>query len=102
MRCILFLLLASIALPAVAHDEEHALGIVDFKVSCTPEAQEKFTRAVSLLHHMTYPQARTAFEDVVGAAGAVAVWVMSRSPGNFALRAKLQPPQGGGPPGVRS
>ena len=44
-----------------AHD---ALGVVDFPISCAPAAQAPFNRAVALLHHMTYPQARAAFEDV--------------------------------------
>ncbi len=38
----------------------------------------------------------TVFDDVVGATGAVAVWVMCRVSGNFALAAKLHLPQGGG------
>lgn len=42
----------------------HELGKVDFPVSCSAPAQKEFTRAVSLLHHMTYPQARAAFEQV--------------------------------------
>jgi len=42
----------------------HALGKVDFPVSCSPPAQAEFTRAAALLHHMTYPQARAAFERV--------------------------------------
>lgn len=40
----------------------HALGAVDFPVSCSGPAQGEFNRAVALLHHMTYPQAREAFE----------------------------------------
>ena len=43
---------------------EHALGKVDFPVSCSAAAQAEFNRAVALLHHMTYPQAREAFEHV--------------------------------------
>jgi len=43
---------------------EHALGKVDFPVSCSAAAQTEFNRAVALLHHMTYPQAREAFEHV--------------------------------------
>ncbi len=39
----------------------HALGKVEFPVSCSAQAQEEFNRAVALLHHMTYPQAREAF-----------------------------------------
>jgi tetratricopeptide (TPR) repeat protein len=41
----------------------HALGTVDFRVSC-PAVQADFDRAVALLHHMTYPQARAAFQAV--------------------------------------
>jgi tetratricopeptide (TPR) repeat protein len=42
----------------------HALGTVDFPVSCSQPAQVEFNRAVALLHHMTYPQAREAFQQV--------------------------------------
>jgi len=42
----------------------HPLGTVDFPVSCSPGVQADFNRAVALLHHMTYPQARQAFEQV--------------------------------------
>ncbi len=42
----------------------HDLGRVDFPVSCSTQAGVEFNRAVSLLHHMTYPQARKAFEQV--------------------------------------
>jgi tetratricopeptide (TPR) repeat protein len=41
-----------------------SLGSVDFPVSCSRPAQVEFNRAVALLHHMTYPQAREAFEHV--------------------------------------
>jgi tetratricopeptide (TPR) repeat protein len=41
-----------------------SLGTVDFPVSCDPEAQAAFNRAVALLHHMTYPEARRAFEEI--------------------------------------
>ena len=48
-----------------AHDHAgHALGTVDFPISGSEKAQAEFTRAVALLHHMTYPQARKAFEEV--------------------------------------
>jgi tetratricopeptide (TPR) repeat protein len=43
----------------------HSLGKVEFPVSCTAEAQTQFNGAAALLHHMTYPQARDAFEQVV-------------------------------------
>lgn len=42
----------------------HALGSVDFPVSCSEQARAEFNRAMALLHHMTYPQARVAFERV--------------------------------------
>ncbi len=41
-----------------------SLGTVDFRITCSEEAQVEFNRAVALLHHMTYPQAREAFERV--------------------------------------
>lgn len=47
--------------------EHHALGQVDFPISCSRSAQEKFDYALALLHHMTYPQARIAFEKVAEA-----------------------------------
>jgi tetratricopeptide (TPR) repeat protein len=42
----------------------HDLGVVDFPVSCSKPAQNEFTHAIALLHHMTYPQAREAFQHV--------------------------------------
>jgi len=42
----------------------HDLGVVNFPVSCSPPAQSAFNQAVALLHHMTYPQAREAFQHV--------------------------------------
>jgi tetratricopeptide (TPR) repeat protein len=43
---------------------DHTLGKVDFPVSCSPAARAEFNTAVALLHHMTYPQAREAFQQV--------------------------------------
>ncbi len=40
------------------------LGTVNFPVSCSAQAQVQFNRAVALLHHMTYPQARETFRLV--------------------------------------
>ena len=42
--------------------EADALGAVDFGVSCSAEASDAFDRAVALLHHMQYEEARAAFE----------------------------------------
>ncbi len=48
-----------------AHPEiERSPVAVDFPVSCTAQARAEFNRAVALLHHMTYPQAREAFQRV--------------------------------------
>jgi len=48
----------------VQHHADHPLGTVDFPVTCSKQARVEFNRAVALLHHMTYPQAREAFEQV--------------------------------------
>lgn len=48
----------------VQEHAEHALGTVDFPVSCSEQAQVEFNRAIALLHHMTYPRAREAFQQV--------------------------------------
>lgn len=53
-----------------SHVEQHAgypLGKVDFPITCSEQAQGEFKQAVALLHHMTYPQAREAFERVAAA-----------------------------------
>jgi tetratricopeptide (TPR) repeat protein len=47
------------------HGQAHAVGKVDFAISCSAAAQAEFNRAVALLHHMTYPQARETFQQVV-------------------------------------
>ncbi|HXI23261.1 MAG TPA: hypothetical protein VNG71_05245 [Pyrinomonadaceae bacterium] len=54
----------------------HDLGVVDFPVSCSKPAQKEFTHAVALLHHMTYPQAREAFQHVqmIDSRCAMAYW----------------------------
>lgn len=49
----------------VQHHAGHALGTVHFPVTCSEQAQVEFDRAMALLHHMTYPQAREAFERVI-------------------------------------
>ena len=43
---------------------DHPLGAVEFPISCSEKAQQEFSRAVALLHHMTYPQAQDAFQRV--------------------------------------
>jgi tetratricopeptide (TPR) repeat protein len=55
--------------------ETNDLGTVDFRVSCEG-SEDAFDRAVALLHHMTYPQAREAFEEIAESAPdcAIAHW----------------------------
>jgi tetratricopeptide (TPR) repeat protein len=55
---------ASAASGQAQQHASHSLGTVDFPVSCSAPAQVEFNRAVALLHHMTYPQAREAFKQV--------------------------------------
>ena len=43
---------------------QEKLGKVDFAVSCTPEAQAQFNRAVAMLHSFWFPQAPKAFAAV--------------------------------------
>lgn len=55
---------------ASGHVEHHGgaqLGVVHFPVSCNAPAQEAFELGFALLHHMTYPQARAAFQDAATA-----------------------------------
>jgi tetratricopeptide (TPR) repeat protein len=46
-----------------AHAGKGALGTVEFRVSCTAEAQESFTRGVALLHSFTYEESAEAFRE---------------------------------------
>jgi tetratricopeptide (TPR) repeat protein len=46
------------------HHYEDTLGVVEFSVSCTESSRTDFNRAMTLLHHMTYPQAREMFEGI--------------------------------------
>ena len=47
------------------HHGEDTLGVVDFPISCMHTSQTEFNQAMTLLHHMTYPQAREAFQKIV-------------------------------------
>jgi len=58
------LMAASVASGQVQDHGHAALGTVEFPISCSAQAAAEFNRAVALLHHMTYPQAREAFERV--------------------------------------
>ena len=74
------LVTATAAAPALAdggqHHDGHALGTVDFETSCSKAAQAHFEHGLALLHHMTYPQARAAFEQAAAADAecAIAQW----------------------------
>jgi tetratricopeptide (TPR) repeat protein len=56
-------------MPVCAQSKEqhasHVLGAVNFPISCAAPVQIEFNRATALLHHMTYPQAREAFQGIV-------------------------------------
>ena len=67
------LALAAIAVPGTLradgaqHHDGHPLGTVEFDTSCSAAAQADFEQGLALLHHMTYPQARAAFERAAAA-----------------------------------
>src|ERR1043165_5427743 len=71
-----FLLFALTSHQVTAQHAGHSMSAVNFPVSCSPKAQSEFNRAVTLLHHMTYPQARAAFQKVaeMDAGCAMAHW----------------------------
>jgi tetratricopeptide (TPR) repeat protein len=63
---------AGYAQHAHMHDEQavHAdqdIGTVSFGVSCEAEVRKDFDRALGLMHHMMYEQARAAFRSVAEA-----------------------------------
>lgn len=60
------LLLAVQGSPALAQAPwgSEELGSVDFQVSCDAGVQDDFDRAVALLHHMMYQEARGTFEAI--------------------------------------
>jgi tetratricopeptide (TPR) repeat protein len=65
---IALLLILGQAVPAQHGDHRHEpsekLGRVNFTVSCTPQAQKKFNRAVAWLHSFEYEEAEKAFTEV--------------------------------------
>jgi len=46
------------------HDSSEKLGQVNFKISCNPQAQKQFNRAVAWLHSFEYEEAEKAFTEV--------------------------------------
>ena len=69
MRISCAVLAATVAIAACTQSSDDATpahahaGAVDFPVSCDPAVQDDFNHAVTLLHHMTYMQARSAFRS---------------------------------------
>lgn len=64
LSVVLTLVLGAVGSNAQEH-QNGSLGQVDFPVSCSAAAQQQFNHAMALLHHMTYPQAREKFEQIV-------------------------------------
>src|SRR5215831_8106316 len=66
------LLASVVATPTWAQE----LGRVHFQTSCTPQAQEKFDRALAMVHSFVYPDSVQAFTDVAAADPqcAIAYW----------------------------
>ena len=46
------------------HDASEKLGVVHFAISCKPQAQKQFNRAVAWLHSFEYEEAEKAFTEV--------------------------------------
>jgi tetratricopeptide (TPR) repeat protein len=72
-------LLASLALGVVGvagAEVKDQLGKVDFANSCAPAVQERFQRAVALLHSFRYAETERAFREVLAQdpACAIATW----------------------------
>ena len=71
------LLFLAICAGAFAQDHpKHGLGKVNFKNSCSPAVQEKFQRAVAMLHSFRYLETEKAFREVLveDPACAIATW----------------------------
>jgi tetratricopeptide (TPR) repeat protein len=47
------------------HADGDTLGVVNFPITGKPSSQREFNRAMALLHHMTYPEARESFQRIV-------------------------------------
>ncbi|HET7114264.1 MAG TPA: hypothetical protein VFI57_11510, partial [Pyrinomonadaceae bacterium] len=46
------------------HDPAESIGVVHFAVTCKPQAQQQFNRAVAWLHSFEYEEAEKAFTEV--------------------------------------
>jgi hypothetical protein len=70
LACIALVASLSTVSLALAHDAGESaepaerLGVVHFEISCTPEAQRQFDRALAMLHSFWYPETVKAFTGV--------------------------------------
>ena len=67
----LFFLILLFAVPVMAQEHQHGehhpkeeLGEVNFPISCKPESQTEFNRAVALLHDFWYAEAEKTFSKI--------------------------------------
>ena len=91
LHIILFLAISLACSSKVFCDEEHQhhhevgddekIGTVNFPIQCNSQAQEKFSRAVALLHSFAYEQAEEGFNEVAAADPkcAMAYWGVAMS-----------------------
>ena len=73
---VLLVLCAAMAMAQEKAASPEKLGKVDFPVSCNPDAQAQFNRAVAMLHSFWFPQAPKVFAEVIQTdpACAMAYW----------------------------
>src|SRR5687768_14021460 len=66
---------------ARSQHHEHQHGKVNFKTSCHPTANQRFTTGLALLHHMMYEQAEAEFTAAAKADAqcAMAQWGIAMS-----------------------
>ena len=65
MSAIVLIVVGAVPVPGQMHHHGmDTLGVVEFPVSCGKQSQTEFNQAMTLFHHMTYPQAREAFQKI--------------------------------------
>ena len=74
MRSLIVIVVTLIAVGVFAQDHQHGdhhskeeLGEVNFAISCKPESQAEFNRAIALLHDFWYAEAEKAFNKIATA-----------------------------------
>ena len=63
----IFFALAALASAIATPTPAQELGRVHFETSCTPQAQEKFDRALAMVHSFVYPDSVQAFAEAAAA-----------------------------------